>query len=454
MNEDIAPVQFIKVTKENVLAFLGEARQRVVIAKAGYFVDEIESLLSLAKANVRCEVYVDTNEKSIRYGFGELAALELINSNLELLNVQSANYIRMAIVIVDDAVMVYSPVALSWEEVPKQIDFPNGLIGCKELADSLLRQIEGEPIQIKIEGLNIAVQTCPVIQKTPEEIQREITSTIDTLKENPPVDPAELRKTTFYRHRFKLLKMTIHGVRITNKSISLRPFNSLFPKTNLRLKSSWNVLIREDVESLVTINEFQEIVKILADECTLDAKRYGVMIETKHKKILEKSINCAVDCLKNCLGKTATPVADTTPKDATGANQDSAQPSEKAIKLKANSLASLLNESRTALIDHLFSQGKEEKDCWKILFENDQTLYRQLQEKKISEDEAVKQAVETFVDHRLNFPKAQKMIDLIHVEFDYYDISDELLAKEDFVEIVERFDIEVRDYQEGRVIKK
>ena len=28
-------------------------------------------------------------------------------------------------------------------------------------------------------------------------------------------------------------------------------------------------------------------------------------------------------------------------------------------------------------------------------------------------------------------------------------ISDELLAKEDFVEIVERFEIEVRDYQEG-----
>ncbi len=75
-------------------------------------------------------------------------------------------------------------------------------------------------------------------------------------------------------------------------------------------------------------------------------------------------------------------------------------------------------------------------------------------EEEISENEAAKQAVETFVDHRLNSPKAQEMIDLIHVEFDYYDISDELLAKEDFVEIVERFDIEVRDYQEGRVIRK
>ena len=72
-----------------------------------------------------------------------------------------------------------------------------------------------------------------------------------------------------------------------------------------------------------------------------------------------------------------------------------------------------------------------------------------MQEGKITEVEAVKQAVETFVDFRLNFPNAQEMIDLIHVEFDYYDISDELLAKEDFIKIVERFDIEVRDYREG-----
>ena len=66
MERNTAPVQFIKVTKESVLSFLGEARNRVVIAKAGYFVDEIERLLSLSNAKVRCEVYVDTDEKSIR----------------------------------------------------------------------------------------------------------------------------------------------------------------------------------------------------------------------------------------------------------------------------------------------------------------------------------------------------------------------------------------------------
>ena len=450
MKENAAHVQFIKVTKENVLSFLGEARNRIVIAKAGYFVDEIDKLLDQAEKDVRCNLYVDTGENSIRYGFGEQAALELIKKNLELLNVQSANYIRMAIIIVDDAVMVYSPVALSWEQVPKQIEFPNGFIGGKDLANSLLRQIESEPIEIKIEGLNIAIQTCPVIPKAPEDIKQEIEATISVLKENPPVDPAELRKTLYYRQKYKLLKMIIHGVRINNKSISLRPFNTMFLKTNMRLKSSWNVLTREDVESLAAINEFQEVVKILVDECTLDAKRYGVMIETKNKKILEQSINCAADCLKLCLWKISpTEKADSIAQEDIANSQHTEKPDEETSKRKDQSLAGILKESRTALIDHLFSQAMGEKDCWNQLFTNDKALYRQMHEKKIPEEEAVKQAVETFVDHRLNFPKAQEMIDLIRVEFDYYDISDELLAKEDFFEIVAKFDIEIRDYQEG-----
>ena len=431
MKERAADVQFIKVTKESALSFLGEAKNRIVIAKAGYFVDEIEKLLAQARKDVRCDLYVDTDENSVRYGFGEQAALELINTNLELLNVQSANYIRMAIIIVDDAVMVYSPVALSWEEVPEKIDFPNGFIGGKALANSLLRQMEGEPIEINIEGMNIAIQTCPVIQKAPKEIKQEIETTISVLKENPPVDPAELRKTTFYRHKYKLLKMTLHGVRIKNKSISLRPFNNMFPKSNLRLKSSWSVLTREDVENLVAINDFLMRVCAVTAKHTFDARRYGTLIELKNTRHLE-----------NCIAFLVYELVDGLMSEGKYNDNQGKAPVRK-------SLVDLLKESRTALIDHLYPQAIEENRCRSQLFANDQTLYRQMQDGKIYEKDAIKQAVETYVDHRLNFPKAQEMIDLIHVEFDYYDISDELLAKEDFVEIVERFDIEVRDYQEG-----
>jgi hypothetical protein len=429
--EGNAAVQFIKVTKESVLAFLREAKKRVVIAKAGYFVEEIETLLCLIEEKVRCDVYVDTDEKTIRYGFGEQEALELVNENLELLHVQSANYIRMAIIIVDETVMVYSPVALSWEEVPEKIDFPNGFIGGSDVANSLLRQIEGEPIEINIEGMNIAIQTCPIIQKVPEKIKQEIETTISVLKENPPVDPAELRKTTFYRHKYKLLKMTLHGVQIKNKSISLRAFNKMFPKTNLRLKSSWNVLTREDVENLVAINDFLKQATDVTAKHTFDAKRYGILIELKNIRPLE-----------NCIAFLVYELVDDLMSEGNGNESQGKTPIRK-------SLVDLLKESRIALIDHLYPQAMEEKECWDQLFANDRTLYRQMQDEKIQENIAVKQAVETYVDHRLNFPKAQEMIDLIHVEFDYYDISDELLAKDNFVEIVEGFDIKVRDYQEG-----
>jgi hypothetical protein len=431
MERHATPVQFIKVTKESIVSFIGEARMRVVIAKAGYFADEIEKLISLAKKNIRCDVYVDIDEKSIRYGFGEQAALELINENLDVLNVQSANYIRMAIIIVDDKVMVYSPVALSWEEVPEQIDFPNGFIGGKDLADSLLSQIEGDAVEIDIEGMNIPIHTCPVVQKHPEEIKREISTTIATLKENPPVDPAELRKTTFYRHKYKLLKMVIHGVKIKNKSISLRPFNNMLPMSNRRLKSSWNVLTREDVESLFVINDFLSQVSATTAKHTFDAKRYGTLIKLKNIHLLE-----------NCIAFQVFELVDHLMRGKIIGEEEDKKP---AIK----SLVDLLKESRTALIDYLFPQAIKDKKCWDQLFANDQSLYRRMGEKKIPETEAVKQAVETFVDHRLNFPEAQEMIDLMYVEFDYYDISDELLAKEDFVEILEKFDIEVRDYEEG-----
>lgn len=434
MEENIVLVQFTKVTKESVLSFLGEAKQRAVIAKAGYFVDEVEKLLFLVKQKqVKCDVYVDTNEKSIRYGFGEQAALELLKNNLGLLNVQSANYIRMAIVIVDDSVMVFSPVALSWEEVPEEIDFPNGFIGGEALAASLLRQIEGEPynITVDVEGLNIAIQACPVIQKAPEEIQSEISTTLSKLEESPPIDPATLRKTTFYRNKFKLLKMTIQGVRIKYKSISLCPFNSMFHKTNQRLKSSWNVLTGKDIESLVAINEFQLLASSTKAKYTFDAKRFGTLIELKNMSPLENCITFQVyDLVDQLMGA-----------GRSGGTQ------QKKTGLK--SLVYLLQESRSALIDYLFPQAIKEKSCWNQLFAKDRSLYRRLQEKEVSEIEAVKQAVETFVDYKLNFPKAQEMIDLINVEFDYYDISDELMAKEEFVENVEKFDLEIRDYQEG-----
>jgi len=429
-----SPVQFIKVSKEVVLSFLKGAKKRIVIAKPGYFVDEIDILLSFAKKkNVRCDVYVDTNDNSIRYGFGEQAALEILNSSFKYLNVKGANYIRMAIVIVDDKVMVYSPVALSWEDVPEEIDFPNGFIGKKSLTNSLIRQIDGEAEAevIAIEGTKMTIDSFRMLKKKQADIHSEITETISKLKENPPIDPAKLKKIRFYRNNYKLLKMTIHGVRMKNKSISLRPFNRMLPNTIQRLKSSWSVLTSEDVESLKAIKDFLSSVNTISSQYTFDAKRFGTLIELKNKRQIENCIAFQVyDLLDQLMG----------------ASHLENDPHQKASK---KSLVDLLKESRLALINHLYPQVKDEKNCWDKLFEHDKFLQRKMNEQEIKESDAVKQAVETFIDFKLNFPNAQEMIEYIHVEFDYYDISDELLSKEEFIENVKKFELQIRDYQEG-----
>jgi len=432
MKENPIPLQFVKVDPKTILSFLDQASQRTIIAKPGYSVAEINKLVSKAKKDeILCKVYVDTDEKSIRYGFGTQEALDLINQNIDRLNVQSANFIRMAIIIADDKVMVYSPVALYWEEIPERIDFPNGFIGGESLADSLLEQIEGENLNLSIEGLDISIQTCPVTQKAPAEIQSEISTTLSKLEKNPPVDPATLQKTRIYRQNYKLLKMAVKGVNIREKSISLQAFNRIMPRTSNRLKSSWRVLTKEDVKNLTAIKEFLKSVNKIKEKYTFDAKRFGTLIESKNIRNFENCITFKVYALVNQL---------------MGANKaDDTHPTVSGMK----SLVDLLNESRKALAEYMIAPAMADQSCWKKLFEHDVSLYQDLMAGKIDKKIAVSKATDTFIDYKLKFPKAQNMIEEIHVEFDYYDISDELLAKEEFMKQIKKFDVQIRKYQEG-----
>jgi len=431
MEENSAPVQFIEVRQDTILSFIGEAKRRIVIAKPAYFLQEVNKLIEMAEQQVQCDIYMETNDSAIRYGFGEQAALEAINKDFDSLNVQSANYIRLAIIIVDDKVMVYSPVALSWEEVPEKINFPNGFIGGRTLADSLMRQIEGEPQNIDIEGLNIAIKECPVTQKPPDAIKKEISETTDKLKENPPVDPVTLRKTKFYRNKFKLLKMTIHGMKIKNKSLSLLPFNRILSHSNQRLKSSWKILTKNEVENISAIKDSLSFIEEMKDKYTFDAGRFGTLIEKKNMEPFEEAIDTEVGKL----------VEQLTGAKSTSDSEDN--------KTNPKNLYQLLADSRNALVDHLFPQAMADKDCWEKLFKNERSLYRRISNNEISEEEGVRQAVESFVDHSLHFPEAESMIEVMDVEFDYYDISDELLAKDDFIKQVQKFDLKVREYKDG-----
>ena len=106
-------------------------------------------------------------------------------------------------------------------------------------------------------------------------------------------------------------------------------------------------------------------------------------------------------------------------------------------------------DSRYALVEHLYSLAINEKACWDQLFSNDRSLQRKMKNNVISEENAVREAVLSFVDFALKFPEAEDLIELINVNFDYYDVSNELLADFNFMKVLEEFDVEVREYNKG-----
>ena len=159
-------------------------------------------------------MFVDSNENAVRFGFGDKEAVDLLLSHIEILNVQTVEHIRLSIVIVDDSVLIYTPVALSWEKTPEKLNFPNGFVGGEEVVASILPQMNGETGQIVIdENSGIPFQICPVPQKGKEVIKKELTEQAKKLEENPPVDPSTLRKTTFIEINIKYLECQSMGGR-------------------------------------------------------------------------------------------------------------------------------------------------------------------------------------------------------------------------------------------------
>jgi hypothetical protein len=427
-------IRFVKVTKDTLLNFLWKAEKRIVIAKPGYFKGEVEALIEIVqKKCVECNLFVDPNENAVRFGFGDTEALKVIKKHGSILHCQTAKDIRMSVVIVDDQALIYMPVALAWENESEELTYPNALIGGKEFADTISDQFV---LQKKIPPLpdEKKVFQDAVFEKIEEAATKvAIEQSIQKLTDNPPVDPSKLKEFTFYRNNFKILKTEIRGVKIENKSISLRPFTKLLPKIDKRLKNSWQVFTRDEVENLEVHKKFlADIGKVWMDQIEkrnlFNIQRYGHLIRTSEKAEFEKQLIEQKDKFIQSLK------SEKTPKDD-------------------GSLPTILMRSRKDLIDYIFTNIRAIEESWSYLFKHNKILYREFQKAQSDQgkDEILKKVVESFVQEELHFPGIDDIIEAVDIKCDYYDVSDELLRDDEFSNILEIQDLhdEIRDYGAG-----
>lgn len=435
------PVSFIKVTTNIVIDFITAAKRRIIFAKPSFLKKEIEAIIDTKKLrNIFIEVYMEAGEDAVRYGFGETSALKLIHGNLEMFNIYTANRIRIAVLVIDDRALVYMPNLAFIEEELSELSFPNGFLCNKNVTEDIVSQFEAKDTNnIEIDNVDNVIifpgVHIPLLKSN--EIINGIKNSIEILDQNPAVDPAKLKKVNFYRNNYKIVKMQILGVRINNKSLSIKPFYSLLPNVNERIKSSWNVITSKDVDELQSTKLFEKELDKIKDqfkEYLFDAGRFGSIIDVKKKDEFIKSINKLKSDFKSYLKN---------------------EPNEEAKKRFENKnqksdLKTILDKSKVELESYLLKLCPEFKEFKEKIFSEYRNLKMEYEYGQKNEEEIMKEYVSLFVLNKLKFTDVDELIERIDIKLDWYDVSDELLFdNEDFKEVIEKYGLELRKNSVG-----
>lgn len=374
-------VKFVKVNTNDLLNYIYSAKKRIVFAKPAFDLDEINAILDLKKKKqVTCNLYIESGDKAVRYGFGDTKALQLINDNLQLLNVQTVERIRMAILIVDDKTLVYAPNLSFIEEEIDTLTFPNGFFGDKAITEQILKEFSmksgSNSVAHKYNNI-VPFPGCIIPQVETEKISKQISKSVKLLEQNPAVDPSKLRKVSFYRSNYKIVKIQVIGIRIENKKINLNPFISLLSNHNKKMTRSWKVFDYDDVNSLQKTIEFESELDKIKNEFLLDAGRFGYIIDVNKKKNFIESVNTLkeefVDYLKGKINKKKE-------------NRFVKKSEEQHNKCD---LTTLLKNSKEDLNAILLSIAKEDKLFIKKICDSDRQLSYKIKDGEISDDEAV-----------------------------------------------------------------
>jgi hypothetical protein len=427
------PVSFIKVTTDLVINFITSAKKSIIFAKPAFFKNEIETMISVIRQKkISAELYMEVGDSAIRYGFGETSALKLICDSHEIFTLHTADRIRIAILVVDDRALVYTPNLSFIEEESNDLAFPNGFLCNENVTRDIVRQFETKStadIEINSTENIIVFPGIQIPQLSSGKFIDDIKDSIERLEKNPAVDPASLRKVSFYRNNYKIVKMQVCGVRIKNKSVNIKPFYTLVPNiTNERLKSSWSVFTSDDIKELQYTQLFEmELDKIKEQfkDSMFDAGRFGIIIDIKIKNDFIKSINELTSDFKSYLGN------------------ELSEESQKRFKKgnQQSNLKTILDKSRTELENYLLKLCPKFSEFKDTIFSQFRNLKGDYEYGHKEEDEIMSEFIKLFVSNSLKFTHVDEIIDRIDIILDWYDISDELiLENDDFKKIIKRYD--------------
>ncbi|MDO8548823.1 MAG: hypothetical protein Q7S39_01555 [Ignavibacteria bacterium] len=442
---DYSSTELVYVTQEMIVDFINKSNTLLIVAKPAYFEVEMQAIICIVKnKNIKCRLFMESGEQTIRLGFGEVDALkslkDFIFENEGGINIQIVKKLRLSFIVSDMYTLLFAPDISFLDSSNEAADFPNGILGDIKFTTEFLRYFEPE----LTEDMQASEKVIPfpgcenlIIAANNQNIINSIAQNINSLEISPPVNPANLKKINIYRNNYKIIKMTVNGVKLQDRKISLKPFNSMISSLDKRLKSSWNIFSEDDIKNFYEIKIFENELLEIQNKYLHNARRFGYLLKLENKKSF---INELVALEKEY-------------KMYVTGNSEVNKENNRFIRMlegksiKRPSLKYEIEKSFDDLFDFLLPQVYSSNSFTENVIQKSRELRKEYEEynRKIPQT-SLKKYLKSFIYDTLRFPNLTEIINRVSIQVDYYDISDEMLTDETFNEIIKDFEKGIREY--------
>lgn len=286
---------FVALSARRIAEFIGRAARHVCYAAPGIQDDVAVALVDLKRKTptVSLTVNLDFNEKTLRMGYGSLAAVERLRKE----NIEASHFagLRSSILIVDDQGWVFTPTALYLESEPHSDETPNALrLTTSQVYELLIRlspNAREEAIQkaaTREEAGRIAATPMDVSTQAIESSHfDEVKQAIDLA---PPVQFDVVRQVRVFEPYLQYVELSLTGAAIQRHRIRIpKSIQRLGSATDLegRLQTTFDLIEKSgELSSKALESDLNELRKNFTPSLGKDHGR--VVLKNAKPRLMER----------------------------------------------------------------------------------------------------------------------------------------------------------------------
>lgn len=214
---------FQEVNDASLIDLISKARQRIVFVAPGVH-QPVAKALGQRLADIdrlQITVVIDPDEDVCRIGYGDAAGLELLSKYAERegFTLMAQPGLRVGVLLVDEATLVWSPTPRSVESAPPgknatsaESSAPNGL---------LLGTNPGEQLAHAVSAAG--TDTLPLDAEIGAEVvtKDRVKKTLEGLAKNPPIPVDLARITRVFSTKLQFAEFTVRGAKFSKRELKV-----------------------------------------------------------------------------------------------------------------------------------------------------------------------------------------------------------------------------------------